>query len=121
MCYRKVRVGRDSYHQSGRAGDLSIRTGPMPRVEDESAYRQHTIDSPSFVRFCNSLPKRPEEGPVERHHAAMQRQESAVQLSAAVDVAKLDAWDVQQQERLAALAAQQAAAAALPSKAGGKK
>lgn len=65
-----------------------MRTGPTPRVEDESAYRQHTIDSPSFVRFCNSLPKQPEEGPVERHHAAMQRQESAVQQSAADDVAQ---------------------------------
>ena len=57
------------------------------------------------------MPKLPEEGPVERHHAAMQRQEVAVQQAAADDVAQLDAWDVQQQERLAAVAAQQAAAA----------
>ena len=58
---------------------------------------------------------------MERHQAALQRQDSAVQQSAADDVARLDAWDVQQQERLAALAAQQATAAAPPSKAGGKK
>lgn len=115
-----MRVGRNSYHQTGRAGDLSLRTGPTPRVEDESAYRQHIIDSPSFVRFCSSLPKLPEEGPVERHYAAMQRQESALQQSAAEDVARLDAWDMQQQEKDAAIAAQQAAAAP-PAKTAGKK
>ena len=111
MGCRKVRVGRDSYQQSGRAGDLSIRTGAAPRVEDESAYRQHTIDSPSFVRFCNSLPKLPEQGPNYRHHAAMQRHDAAMQQTAADDVARLDAWDVMQQERAAVVAAQQAAAA----------
>jgi hypothetical protein len=106
---RKVRVSRDSYAQSGRAGDLSIRTGPIPRVEDESAYRQHTIDSPSFVRFCQNLPKLSEVGPHQRHHAAVQRQEAAVQQSAAEEVMRLDAWEDRQQERCtAALAAQQA-------------
>ena len=105
---RKVRVARDSYAQFGRAGDLSIRTGPVPRVEDESAYRQHTIDSPSFVRFCQNLPKVPEVGPHQRHHAAVQRQEAAVQQSAAEEVVRLDAWEEKQQERrTAALAAQQ--------------
>ncbi|KAL0052647.1 hypothetical protein WJX82_005121 [Trebouxia sp. C0006] len=109
---RKVRVPRDSYAQSGRAGDLSIRTGPVPRVEDESAYRQHTIDSPSFVRFCQNLPKLPEVGPHQRHHAAVQRQEAAVQQSAAEEVMRLDAWEERQQEkRTAALAAQQAVTA----------
>ncbi len=106
---RKVRVSRDSYAQSGRAGDLSIRTGPTPRVEDESAYRQHTIDSPSFVRFCQNLPKLPEVGPHQRHYAAVQRQEAAVQQSAAEEVMRLDTWEEKQQERrTAALAAQQA-------------
>ncbi len=104
-----MRVSRDSYAQSGRAGDLSIRTGPVPRVEDESAYRQHTIDSPSFVRFCQNLPKLPEVGPHQRHHAAVQRQEAAVQQSVAEEVMRLDAWEERQQERrTAALAAQQA-------------
>ena len=112
MCnHRKIRVGRDSYAQTGRAGDLSIRTGPTPRVEDESAYRQHAIDSPSFVRFCKSLPAVPEQGPRQRHEAAVHRQEAAVQQSAAEDVASLDVWDDRQQEkRDVAAAAQQAAA-----------
>lgn len=104
-------MGRDSYYQSGRAGDMSVRTGAAPRVEDESAYRQHTIDSPSYVRFCNNLPKVPEHGPNYRHQAAMQRQETAMQQIAADDVARLDAWDVVQQEKAAVAAAQQAAAA----------
>lgn len=106
---RKVRVGRDSYAQTGRAGDLSVRTGPTPRVEDESAYRQHTVDSPTFARFCNNLPKLPEVGAHQWHHAAVQRQESAMQQAAAEDVLRLDVWDDRQQEkRVAAAAAQQA-------------
>ena len=109
--HRKVRVGRDSYAQSGRAGDLSIRTGPTPRVEDESAYRQHAIDSPSFVRFCKNLPALPEVGPHKRHQAAVQRVEAALQQAAAEDVMRLDVWDDRQQEkRAAAVAALQAAA-----------
>lgn len=104
---RKVRVGRDTYAHTGRAGDMSIRTGPTPRVEDESAYRQQTIDSPTFVRFCKNLPKLPELGPHERHHAAMQRQASAMQQLVAEDVMRLDAWDEQQHARQAVAAAVQ--------------
>lgn len=106
---RKVRVGRETYAQTGRAGDLSIRTGPTPRVEDESAYRQQTIDSPTFVRFCKNLPKLPEVGPVQRHHAAMQKQVSAMQQLVAEDVVRLDAWDEKQQERRVLAAAVQPA------------
>ena len=109
MPFRKVRVSIDTYAQSGRGGDLSIRTGPTPRVEDESAYRQHTIDSPSFVRFCKNLPQLPEVGPHQRHHAAVQRQEVAVQQSAAEDVMRLDAWEERQQEKRAAAVAVQRA------------
>lgn len=106
---RKVRVTRDTYAQTGRAGDLSIRTGPTPRVEDETAYRQQTIDSPTFVRFCKNLPKLPEVGPVQRHHAAMQKQASAMQQLVAEDVVRLDAWDDKQQERRVLAAAVQPA------------
>ena len=106
---RKVRVGRDSYAQTGRAGDMSIRTGPTPRVEDESAYRQHTIDSPTFVRFCKNLPKVPDVGPHQRHHAAMQMQASAMQQLVTEDVMRLDAWDVKQLKKQAVAAAVQPA------------
>lgn len=106
---RKVRVGRDTYSQTGRAGDMSIRTGPTPRVEDEAAYRQQTIDSPTFVRFCKNLPELPELGPHQRHDAAMQRQASAMQQLVADDVMRLDAWDDQQQARQAVAAAAQPA------------
>ena len=109
---RKVRVGRDSYAQTGRAGDMSTRTGPIPRVEDEAAYRQHTIDSQSFVRFCKNLPTPQENGPHQRHDAAVQRKESAMQQAAAADVMQLDVWDDKQQERqVVAAAAKQAAPA----------
>ncbi len=77
-------------------------------MEDESAYRQHTIDSPSFVRFCKNLPKMPEVGPHHRHNAAVQRQGIAVQQSAAEDVMRLDAWEERQQEKRAAVVAAQA-------------
>ena len=102
-------MGRDTYSQTGRAGDMSIRTGPAPRVEDESAYHHHTIDSPTFVLFCKNLPKLPELGPHQRHDAAMHRQASAMQQLVAEDVMRLDAWDEQQQARQAVAAAAQPA------------
>lgn len=108
-------MGRGTYAQTGRAGDMSIRTGPTPRVEDESAYRQHTIDSPTFVRFCQNLPKPPQVGPHQRHDAAMQRQAAALQQLVAQDVVQLDAWDEKHQEE------QALAAAVQPAKPPGKK
>lgn len=102
-------MGRDTYAQTGRAGDMSIRTGPTSRVEDELAYRQQTIDSPTFVRFCQNLPKPPDVGPHQRHDAAMQRQAAAMQQLIAEDVMQLDAWDDKQQEKQAAAAAVQTA------------
>ena len=88
---------------------MSIRTGPTPRVEDESAFRQQAIDSPTFVRFCKNLPKLPEVGPHQRHDAAMQRQASALQQSVTEDVIRLDTWDEQQHARQAMAAAAQPA------------
>lgn len=72
---RKIRVGQESYRTTGRAGDMSYLTGPQPRPEDEPAFFKTLKDSPTFIRFCNSLPAKPAVSPHQRRAESMKRQQ----------------------------------------------
>lgn len=70
---RKTRVGLNTYHGHGRAGDMSLVYGAPARVEDDAAYFKASKDSPTFLRFCNSLPAKAAVSPHERRMAGEQR------------------------------------------------
>uniref|UniRef100_A0A7S0VA26 Uncharacterized protein n=1 Tax=Polytomella parva TaxID=51329 RepID=A0A7S0VA26_9CHLO len=54
---RKIRIGIDTYAGAGRAGDFRSGTlGPAARVEDTSGFFRQLKDTPTFMRFCKSLP-----------------------------------------------------------------
>lgn len=74
MLGRKIRVGQESYRGTGRAGDRSLVYGTSARVEDDPTYYRSMKDSPTFVRFCNSLPQKPGVSPHQRREEGMRRQ-----------------------------------------------
>ncbi|PNH04988.1 hypothetical protein TSOC_008796 [Tetrabaena socialis] len=70
---RKIRVGQDSYRGAGRAGDRSLVYGAPARAEEDPTYYRSMKDSPTFVRFCNSLPAKPAVSPHQRRDEGMRR------------------------------------------------
>lgn len=79
---RKVRVGRDSYMGTGRAGDLSIVYSCPKRVEDTLLDLNRTSkDNPMFERFVNSLPAKPAVSP-HQHRAAGEARARQAELAA---------------------------------------
>eukprot|EP00798_Chlamydomonas_sp_ICE-L_P020176 gene20176-26912_t len=74
---QKVRVGQDSYKLSGRAGDMSLRYGPTHRPEDDPNFFMSLKDSPTFLRFCDSLPAKPAVSPHERREISQRKQYDA--------------------------------------------
>mmetsp|Transcript_14106 Transcript_14106/g.30586 ORF Transcript_14106/g.30586 Transcript_14106/m.30586 type:complete len:283 (-) Transcript_14106:418-1266(-) len=70
---RKVRVDHMSYHGTGRAGDKSTSFAPPARPEDDPVFFKTLKDSPTFIRFCSTLPPKPAVSPHERRAASMQR------------------------------------------------
>ena len=76
---RKVRVGHDTYGGMGRAGDMSLRYGPTYRPEDDPTFFKTLKDSPTFLRFCGTLPAKPAVSPHERRAMSLRKaQESEV-------------------------------------------
>lgn len=71
---QKVRVGQESYRTTGRAGDMSLRYGPTHRPEDDPTFFKSLKDSPTFLRYCNSLPAKPAMSPHERRDMSLRRQ-----------------------------------------------
>ncbi|KAG2445982.1 hypothetical protein HXX76_000585 [Chlamydomonas incerta] len=70
---RKIRVGQESYRGAGRAGDRSLVYGAPTRAEDDPTYFRSMKDSPTFTRFCNSLPAKPAVSPHQRREEGMRR------------------------------------------------
>ncbi|GAX80136.1 hypothetical protein CEUSTIGMA_g7574.t1 [Chlamydomonas eustigma] len=70
---RKVRLDLTSYRGRGRAGDLSHSFAPPRRPEEEPNFFKSLKDSPTFIRFCNSLPPRAVVTPHERRTAELHR------------------------------------------------
>ncbi len=95
---RKVRVGQDSYRGLGRAGDRSLVMGAPARVEDEPTYFRSMKDSPTFVRFCNSLPPKPAVSPHQRRQEQLLRQAEAERQRAAELVSTLNIDGVPDEE-----------------------
>lgn len=52
---RKGRTHPDSLKNSGRAGDLTKRSGTCARVEEEWAYAHKEVDGPSTQRFAAAM------------------------------------------------------------------
>lgn len=71
---RKVRVGQETYNGSGRAGDKSLVYGAPKRPEELNPGLFRTLkDSPTFLRFCSTLPPPPSASPHARRAAGEQR------------------------------------------------
>ncbi|KAG2482972.1 hypothetical protein HYH03_018149 [Edaphochlamys debaryana] len=87
---RKVRVGQESYKGMGRAGDRSLVYGAPARVEDDPTYYRSMKDSPTFVRFCNSLPAKPAVSPHQRREEGLRRQADQERRQAAALVSTLN-------------------------------
>lgn len=68
---RKIRVDNNTYDGLGRAGDLSSTFGPPRRPEDDPAFFKSHKDTPTFIRFCSSLPAKPAVSPHERRAQEM--------------------------------------------------
>lgn len=88
---RKVRVDQGSYRGLGRAGDTTGSLGApvRPEVLDPSLYKTLT-DSPTFIRFCNSLPPKPAVSPHQRRADAARRMYEAERNQERDLVSKLD-------------------------------
>lgn len=85
---RKGRTHPDSLKHSGRAGDLSKRSGTCERVQEQWEYGHKAVDSPATQRFAAGMAAnaRPiKMSPTE----AQQRQANALRAEQA-DVANLD-------------------------------
>lgn len=95
---RKVRVGQDTYKGYGRAGDMSLRYGPTHRPEDDPTFFKSLKDSPTFLRFCDSLPAKPAVSPHDRRAMSLRRaHESEVDKERQL-VASLELPDPEDQE-----------------------
>ncbi len=70
---RKVRVGPETYRNRGRAGDMTRSFAPPRRPEDDPSFFKSLKDSPTFIRFCNSLPAKAAVSPHERRMQELQR------------------------------------------------
>jgi hypothetical protein len=68
---RKIRVDSSTYDGLGRAGDLSSMFGPPRRPEDDPNFYKSHKDTPTFIRFCNTLPAKPAVSPHERRAQEM--------------------------------------------------
>ena len=73
---RKVRVGQGTFQGSGRAGDMSISFAAPRRPEDNAGFFKSLKDTPTFLRFCNSLPNKIVVSPHERRAAELQRNQN---------------------------------------------
>ena len=74
---RKVRVDGATYRGQGRAGDATGTFAPPRRPEDAPVFFKSLKDTPTFIRFCNTLPARPAVSPHERRVAEHHRQAEA--------------------------------------------
>lgn len=75
---RKVRVGQDTYNGNGRAGDKSLVYGAPKKVEELDPKLFKTLkDSPTFLRFCSTLPAAPSVSPHTRRAAGAERSAAA--------------------------------------------
>lgn len=71
---RKVRVDQHSYRGRGRAGDLStVQSAPLAPQDADPNFFKTLRDSPTFIRFCNTLPPKPAVSPHERRALQVQR------------------------------------------------
>lgn len=52
---RKGRTHPDSLKHSGRAGDLSKRSGTCERVQEQWEYGHKAVDSPAIQRFASGM------------------------------------------------------------------
>jgi hypothetical protein len=74
---RKVRLDLNTYRGRGRAGDLSQSFAPPRRPEESPAFFKNLKDSPTFIRFCSSLPPRAVVTPQEHRTAELKRNHAA--------------------------------------------
>ncbi|KAK9824619.1 hypothetical protein WJX72_011775 [[Myrmecia] bisecta] len=114
--HRKIAVTRDSYYGTGRAGDLSKLFSPPPRVEDIPEYQHHCVESPTFLRYCKSLPPRTGVSPLERHMEQLQEKVAKENRRALEAVLQLEEWEVRQAEKLAPIEIKPPAAGAAAGK-----
>ena len=70
---RKIRVQQGSYLGSGRAGDMSVSFAPPRRPEEDATFFKSLKDTPTFLRFCNSLPAKAAVSPHERRADELRR------------------------------------------------
>ena len=70
---RKIRVNPVTYQGSGRAGDTSILYSSPGRPEDDAGFFKSLKDTPTFLRFCNSLPAKAAESPHVRRAEQLKR------------------------------------------------
>ena len=63
---RKYNVHPELYRRTGRAGDLTIRSGSEPRNEEQKVFFATLKDTPSFLRYVASLPPKAASSPHQR-------------------------------------------------------
>ena len=74
---RKIRVDTNSLKGQGFAGDRSGGFGPKARPEDDPFFFKSLKDTPTFIRFCSTLP--PNRSTVSCHERRAQQQRSQIE------------------------------------------
>jgi hypothetical protein len=87
---RKIRITPECLKFSGRAGDLSKRSGTQKRLEEERAFYCRTVDSPTIARFAAGMAQNACNVPLAPSEAEQRQAEEVA--AAKLDVAALDKW-----------------------------
>lgn len=93
---RRGKTAPGQLRNSGRAGDLSLTFGPQARCEDDPRFFKTAKDSPTFLRYCSSLPAPSAVSPLLKHSAGERRRADLAAARERQEVAALRLWPDEQ-------------------------